>query len=723
MVFMMLINTFIFKLSAQNEINAIDKENVVDTIHGKEIIDNFRNLENLQDTVNINWLEQNNNHSEKIIRSILGYDSIRTHMIKTYDKNKSYISSEVFIPNHKIFYLKTDPKENYSKLFYKKNRKDDEKLIFDPKQYSSNNNLGKDLKINYFKPCWCGDKVAIGITAGDTEFSDILVLQTDTQEIILKTNKIAWPSALGGVKWNSSCNGIYYTFVPDADKKSQTYLFNTEAIFFDLNDKSNSSKIIFSKSNNPEIKFKEEDFPLIYYDYNKNKHLIGTIAGVGRYRDAFVSKIDNKDNFRWKKLFDRSDKIKRFYLLEDDLYFLSAKNSPNFSLCKTSISNPDFDNPQVIVKEYENEIISSFVITQSGIFFVKVENGVKADLMFVNKLNQIKKIDIPVPAGSISLKTNSPNTNDLWVTISGWSSDSVQFYFDIENNLFSKHSSNSEEAYQFQREEIIVEEVLVKAHDGNKIPLSIIYKNNTLENGIPPLLITAYGSYGTINRPRLTDFSSQWINHGGVYAVAHVRGGGEKGLQWHLGGQKLKKENTWKDVISCVEYLHSKKYSQPEKTAGWGASAGGIAVGKAVLERPELFSAAVITSGMLNTVRLESSPNGRNNAKEFGTIKIKEEFESLLNMDVYHSIKKNVYYPSFLVVAGFNDARVAPWQSAKFVAKLRKSTSSSKPILFSIDFESGHGRENSKKITLEKIARRLSFVLWQTGHPDYQPKN
>ena len=204
--------------------------------------------------------------------------------------------------------------------------------------------------------------------------------------------------------------------------------------------------------------------------------------------------------------------------------------------------------------------------------------------------------------------------------------------------------------------------------------------------------------------------------------MAHVRGGGEKGYEWYIGGLKQTKANSWKDLISCVKYLQGHNYTKPERTAAWGASAGGIAVGRAALEAPDLFAAVVITSGILNTLRSENAPNGKNNVKEFGTVKNVDGFKSLLDMDSYHNLKKDTTYPAFLVTTGLNDARVASWQSIKFAARLQEYNNSNKPILLSVDFESGHGRESSRRKTLTRIAKRIAFALWQTGHPDYQPK-
>ena len=269
---------------------------------------------------------------------------------------------------------------------------------------------------------------------------------------------------------------------------------------------------------------------------------------------------------------------------------------------------------------------------------------------------------------------------------------------------------------------VSVKEIEIPSHDGTMVPLSIIQSNNIKLDGNNRVLMTGYGAYGISDNPYMDRFLLNWINTGGVYVIAHVRGGGEKGDSWHKSGFKTTKPNTWKDFIACTEYLIKKKYTSPKKLAIWSGSAGGIMIGRAITERPELYKAAIIRVGLLNTLRSEFAPNGKNNVKEFGTVNDSIEFKALYKMDAYHNIKNGVKYPALMLTAGMNDARVAAWQPAKFAARLQNATNSVNPILLSVDFEGGHGFEAEKNKRNKETANILSFALWQTGHPDYQPK-
>jgi len=211
-----------------------------------------------------------------------------------------------------------------------------------------------------------------------------------------------------------------------------------------------------------------------------------------------------------------------------------------------------------------------------------------------------------------------------------------------------------------------------------------------------------------------------WVNNGGVFAVAHVRGGGEKGEQWYKGGYKQTKPNTWKDFIACTEYLIDNKYSSPENIATYSSSGGGVLIGNAIVERPDLYKVAIVRVGLFNMLRSEYGPNGKNLTREFGTVSNPDEFQYLLEMDAYNKVQKGVKYPAVFLTAGLNDSRVPAWHAGKFAAKLQESTASDNPILLFVDEKGGHGLTGSKDKKNEELANILSFAFWQTGHPDYQ---
>jgi prolyl oligopeptidase len=280
---------------------------------------------------------------------------------------------------------------------------------------------------------------------------------------------------------------------------------------------------------------------------------------------------------------------------------------------------------------------------------------------------------------------------------------------------------SSEIAYP-EYADLVVEELMVPSHDGVRVPVSLMYKKGTPRDGSVPVFIRGYGAYGASQRPLFDPTGDLlWAQQGGIVAVAHVRGGGELGEAWHKAGMKATKPNTWKDLIATAEYLVKNRYTGPGRIAINSASAGGIMIGRAMTERPDLFAAAIPQVGSLNVIRKENTPNGPVNIPEYGTVQKEDEARAMLEMDSFHHLKPGTNYPATLITAGFNDPRVIAWEPAKFAARLQASTASGKPVLFLTDYEAGHGIGDSKQKSYEAQADVLAFGLWQTGHPAFQP--
>jgi prolyl oligopeptidase len=264
-------------------------------------------------------------------------------------------------------------------------------------------------------------------------------------------------------------------------------------------------------------------------------------------------------------------------------------------------------------------------------------------------------------------------------------------------------------------------EVKAKSYDGTLIPLSIVYRKGVKLDGSNPTLLEGYGAYGITLDPFFDPKYIAWFERGGVFAVAHVRGGGEYGEDWHLAGKLLTKHNTWKDFIACAEYLINQKYTSTSHLAIEGGSAGGITIGRSITERPDLFAVAIDAVPMSDVVRAEFTPNGPPNIPEFGTVKEADGFKALYEMSGYHHVMDGTKYPAVIVTTGFNDPRVVSWEPGKMAARLQAATSSGKPVLLRVDYDAGHGIGSTKTQREEALADEMSFALWQFGVADFQP--
>ena len=262
----------------------------------------------------------------------------------------------------------------------------------------------------------------------------------------------------------------------------------------------------------------------------------------------------------------------------------------------------------------------------------------------------------------------------------------------------------------------MVEEIEVASYDGTLVPLTIIRRKDLKMNGNNIALLNGYGAYGTTWAPEFNRTFALLANKGMVVCIAHVRGGGEKGDNWHKAGTMQSKPNTWKDFNACAEYLIAKGYTSKTHLACEGGSAGGILIGRAITERPDLWACAIPEASVLNILRFEYSAGGKTQAADFGTLDNINEYFSMMESDALLHIQKGVSYPAMLVITGWDDQRVNCWQGGKFAAASQHATTSGKPVLLKVNFNGGHGGDmTSKEAAIKEQAARYAFVLWQCG--------
>jgi prolyl oligopeptidase len=702
----------------------IEKKEILDFFFNKKIKDPYRNIENINDTTVVNWLKK----QEELATAILTNASKKTNLATAI--NSSIKEQSVTISNLQItytnqyFYLKKYANDTLSKLFFRDGFNGKEILLYDPVNFTSSSS-SSNYSINYIQPSWDALKVVIGFTKNDEEFSVLKILDVGSKKLLQGEAVNAFPNALGGVEWLPDNSGFIYTYIPIIQPLQKNYLFNAKAVICKIGQHSNKITPIFSRDTNPEINFKEESFPLVFLTNPKATILLGVNAtGTSMYRDTYFASISDlvKNKVTWKPLFKKQDNITSLILGKNYLYYRTSKNATNFKICKTPLANPNFENPDILIEEDSTAVITDMAITNKGLFYVKTKNGVNAKLYFLDKnTKQSVVIPLPKPSGFINVKSKGYNYEDLWIEIEGWIHKKELYKYNYNSKLFEGHNLSPIQQYP-ELKDVMVEEIEVPSYDGVSIPLSIIYKKGTKKNNKNRLLINAYGAYEWSNSPYLYPYLLYWIKEGGMYAVAHVRGGGEKGEAWHKAGFKTTKPNSWKDLIACTEYFINHNYTTKDKIAVWGASAGGVCVGRAITERPDLYAAAIIRVGVLNAMRREFGSNGKNNTREYGTVKDSVEFEALYKMDAYQHIKNGIHYPAVYLTAGIKDSRVPFWQPAKFAARLQEASASKKPILLSVDFDGGHGFDASQYKKNKEVLNILTFALWQTGHPNYQPK-
>jgi prolyl oligopeptidase len=417
----------------------------------------------------------------------------------------------------------------------------------------------------------------------------------------------------------------------------------------------------------------------------------------------------------WTRVCDPKDDVTGVVLDHNDIYLLTHKDAPRFRLVKAKADAPAFAAAQPAVPE-SALVLKSFGAAKDAIYIQALDAGL-GRIVRLGRDGTRTTLQMPFD-GAINLISVDPLSDGVWFTLESWVKPVVLCYGAPDGTVIVTDLAPKPDidvsAYESR-------EVMVKARDGTDVPLSIICAKGQKQDGKAPLYLEAYGAYAIDSDPGFGPRVLPWLDLGGVYAVAHVRGGGELGEGWHQAGMKLTKPNTWRDAVDCAEHLIKEGWTSRSRLAVEGTSAGGIMIGRFLTERPDLLAVAIVRVGDSNALRFEFMEAGPANIPEFGTITDPEGFKGLAEMDAISHVNDGVAYPAVLLTTGVNDPRVAPWEPGKFTARLQAATSSGKPVILRVELDAGHGIGSTRKQRDVETGDTYAYILWQTGDPRYQP--
>ncbi len=526
-----------------------------------------------------------------------------------------------------------------------------------------------------------------------------------------------------GTAWLDDGRGFFYSrLVEGYEKLPQGERFRDRTRHFrSLAD--GSDRPILSPSRNPELKLPDYASAYVYQVPGTDVAAALVFHGVERNRQFFLADLASalRGEAKWRKVVDLPDQVSSVAYANGWLYLRTSKGAPRHQLLRMPLAAPDIARAETVIGPGA-AVLVGIAGARDGLY-VTQRSGPTLTLSRVapapaGATPRVEAIALPF-AGNVAIDSTSTRLDGAVIELGGWAHATKPWLYDgktLAQLPFVKPGAFDAPTG------IEAREVMVKSHDGVEVPMSIVMRKGTRLDGRNPTIVYGYGAYGTTEDPFFNPRILAWLERGGVYAFVHVRGGGIFGDEWHQAGRKATKPNTWRDAIAATEWLIAQRYTSPDRVGIFGGSAGGILVGRAITERPDLFAAAVPAVGTMDTLRFETSANGAANIPEFGTIKKEDEFRALLAMSSYHHLKDGVKYPAVMLVHGVNDIRVDVWQSSKFAARLAAANPGGRPVLLRLDYESGHGQGSTRAQLQERSADIYSFMLWQFGEPGFQPK-
>lgn len=671
-------------------------------------------LENMKDPAVVTWFKSQANLTNSILNNLSGRDALIAEWKKLDKLQPAHNAGQVY-EGGRLFYRKTLPGEKVGKLYYREGFNGAEQLLFDPTTFIK----GASLTLESYTPSYDGKKIAIAYSHQGAEVSTIRIMNVDTKTY---SPESIFPTAgIGG--WSFDNQSLIYAWIRSADNADPNARLNTKAKLHKVGTQQTADLDYFSNGSYPELKIEAKAYPYAFVDKHSKGYIFsgaGTVENELKMYYAPIGQFYAK-HIVWKPLCTQSDKLVRSNaVIGDKMYAITYNGAKNYKLVATSLIKPDWAHAEVIAPEKKDQTLEYFAMSKSFLLLV-YSDGINN---YVSKYNLATKKTSPVKTpfeGTVGVYCVDDKTDNCTMYITSYNKPATEFDYNALTDHFSPGSFNKPAVYPQAYKDLQVTEVQVKGHDGAMIPLSIIYRKGTKLDGKNVCLMDGYGAYGISMTPYFSVRENSLAVKGAVIAIPHVRGGSEKGEAWYKAGYKTTKPNTWKDFISCAEYLIANGYTSANKLAGTGTSAGGILISRAITERPDLFAAAICNVGCANAMRLEFDMNGPVNIPEFGTVKNEKECKALFEMDGVAHVKKGFKYPAVICVGGWNDPRVVVWQPGKFAAALQNASKSGKPVLMKVNYDNGHFTED-KNVTFANFADQYAFIMWQCGHPEFQPK-
>ncbi|MBZ5550656.1 MAG: prolyl oligopeptidase family serine peptidase [Acidobacteriia bacterium] len=583
------------------------------------------------------------------------------------------------------------------------------KVIFDPNAASNKGSTAVDFYVASLD----GKYVAVALSENGSEDSNGRIFEVATGKALPDVvPRVNFATAGGSIAWKADSSGFYYTRYPQGNERPpEDANFYQQVYFHKLGSDPKQDTYVIGKEfpRIAEIQLRASD---------DGRWLVAAVAnGDG---GQFAHYVMNSSG-HWTQVTHFEDGIVSVKVgVDDALYLLSRKNAPRGQILRLPLAHLDLSDAKVVIPqssgsgadESARASIDNFVPTTGHLYVIDILGGPSRVRVFDTQGHALPAPSLP-PISAIGQVVSIGGGDALFYT-STYLDPPAWYRVDAASGKSTRTALFETSPVKFDDAEVVRDFAVSK--DGTRVPVNIVRRKGTKLDGSNPTLLYAYGGYGINEKPFfLGSFARTWLDQGGVYVDANLRGGGEYGEEWHKAGNLTRKQNVFDDFIGCAQYLVEQKYTSPAHLAIMGGSNGGLLMGAALTQRPDLFRAVVSFVGIYDMLRVELDPNGAFNVTEFGTVKDPEQFKALYAYSPYHHVKDGTAYPAILLPTGENDHRVNPMQSRKMTARLQAASSSDHPILLRTTSSAGHGMGTALDEEIEQDADVFSFLFDQLG--------
>ncbi|MCX6319613.1 MAG: prolyl oligopeptidase family serine peptidase [Bacteroidetes bacterium] len=682
--------------AAQLQYPETKKGETVDDYHGTNLADPYRWLENDHSEETKAWVTAQN----KVTFGYLDKIGYRAQWLKRMEEINNYPKYSSPTKKNEYFYFsKNDGLQNQSLLYRQKGLSGKPELVIDPNKFSQDGTTG----LGAFTLSKDGRYAVVGKTKGGSDWRTFFVMDMKTLEYL--PDSLAWVK-VSGASWQG--DGFFYSRYPTPEKGQE------------LSNKNENHQVYYHKVGT------SQDRDLLVYEDPANPQRFHTVFTDEDERYVFLNISDRgkaKDgNALWFYDSKSGDKTFKPIIKEAGDYdyslievvngrFIMSTNdgAKNQKIVSVDPLHPEKENWKTLIAEKPENISS--ISSAGGKLFVTYLKDVTSRV-YVYDFNGKMEREVTLPAlGTAGGFGGEKSDKFVFYTFTSVTFPPTIYRYDIATG---KSTEFRKPEVKFNPADFITEQVFYPSKDGTKVPMFITYKKGTVMNGKNPTILYGYGGFNISSNPSFSPSRITWLEQGGIFCIANLRGGSEYGEQWHEAGMRLKKQTVFDDFIAGAEYLIEKKYTSKDYLAAQGGSNGGLLVGTVINQRPELFKVAIPQVGVMDMLRFQKFTIGWNWVAEYGSSDNAVDFKNLFAYSPIHNIKSGINYPATLVTTADHDDRVVPAHSFKYAATLQEYYKGNNPVLIRIDVNSGHGASNLKK-SLETTADIFSFTFYNMG--------
>ncbi|OHA03946.1 MAG: hypothetical protein A3C16_00950 [Candidatus Sungbacteria bacterium RIFCSPHIGHO2_02_FULL_51_29] len=676
------------------------KVDVIDTIHGIRVPDPYRWFENDDEEVK-QWLEAQSAKTRSVLDTIVARSSIKERLTQLFRIDTVGIP----VPRgSRYFFEERKGDADLSVLYVQDGLDGHSRVLIDPNKLSED----KSTILHGWSPSDDGKLVAYGLSEAANDQASIYVLNVETGENLPDTIPAEiYPSPHSSNVWNPDGSGFWYTHRhPDAPKGEEK--FHQKLYYHELGRNYQDDPMVFGED------IAKEDIPWAEVSKDGNYLLVTVYKLSGKVESTALYLYDFRNPMKgFVPVVDNLEALFFGGIHRDRVYVQTNLNAPLWKLLSVRIgdileSGLGVDEFDVVIHESEHKL-ERFTIVKDNLFVETQENVCSVFRYYLLDGQFVK--DVPLATlGSLTGLSSEDEGEEFFFGFTSFLVPHNIYRLDLKSGqiaLFKKAEGG------VNTDRFTAKQVWYSSKDGTRVPMFLIHKKELKRNGNNPVMLYGYGGFNVSNAPVFSKSAVPFIENGGVYAIANIRGGGEFGEKWHEAGKRGKKQNVFDDFAAAAEWLIAENYTTSNRLAIFGWSNGGLLTATTLTQRPELFKAVVIGAPVTDMLRYHLFFGGRHWIPDYGSVEEQEMFHYLLAYSPYHNVKDGAHYPATLIVTADKDDRVHPMHAYKMAARLQEANASSHPILLRVETKAGHGSAPAIPRLVEMYADIWGFVFQQ----------